>query len=122
MPLRHLGFIDLPPHAGAGGFDHAAVHQATGRIYVAHTANDAVDVIDIEAQKHVGSIPGLTAVAGALVAEPDVVFTSNRGEDTVGVFTVGGAPRIDRISVGIRPNGLAHDSGRLAAALVDLVG
>jgi len=120
VPLRHLGFIDLPPHAGAGGFDHAAVHQATGRIYVAHTANDAVDVIDIEAQKYVGSIPGLTAVAGALVAEPDVVFTSNRGEDTVGVFTVGGAPRIDRISVGIRPNGLAHDPprARLLAAHV----
>ena len=120
MPLRHLGFIDLPPHAGAGGFDHAAVHQASGRIYVAHTANDAVDVIDIEAQKYVGSIPGLTAVAGALVAEPDVVFTSNRGEDTVGVFTVGGAPRIDRISVGIRPNGLAYDPrrARLLAAHV----
>ncbi len=120
MPLRQLGFIDLPPHAGAGGFDHAAVHQATGRIYVAHTANDAVDVIGIEAQKYVGSIPGLTAVAGALVAEPDVVFTSNRGEDTIGVFTVGGAPRIDRISVGIRPNGLAHDPrrARLLAAQV----
>jgi len=120
VPLRHLGFIDLPPHAGAGGFDHAAVHQATGRIYVAHTANDAVDVIDIEAQKYVGSIPGLTAVAGALVAEPDVVFTSNRGEDTVGVFTVAGAPRIDRISVGIHPNGLAHDPrrARLLAAHV----
>jgi DNA-binding beta-propeller fold protein YncE len=120
VPLRHLGFIDLPPHAGAGGFDHAAVHQATGRIYVAHTANDAVDVIDIEAQKYVGSIPGLTAVAGALVAEPDVVFTSNRGEDTVGVFTVAGAPRIDRISVGIHPNGLAHDlrRARLLAAHV----
>ena len=120
MPLQHLGFIDLPPHAGAGGFDHAAVHQATGRIYVAHTANDAVDVIDIEAQKYVGSIPGLTAVAGALVAEPDVVFTSNRGEDTVGVFTVAGAPRIDRISVGIHPNGLAHDPrrARLLAAHV----
>jgi DNA-binding beta-propeller fold protein YncE len=120
VPLRHLGFIDLPPHAGAGGFDHAAVHQPTGRIYVAHTANDAVDVIDIEAQKYVGSIPGLTAVAGALVAEPDVVFTSNRGEDTVGVFTVGDAPRIDRISVGIRPNGLAYDPrrARLLAAHV----
>ena len=120
MPLRHLGFIDLPPHAGAGGFDHAAVHQPTGRIYVAHTANDAVDVIDIEARKYVGSIQGLTAVAGALVAEPDLVFTSNRGENTIGVFTAGDAPRIDKISVGIRPNGLAYDPrrARLLAAHV----
>ena len=53
MPLRHRGFIELPAHAKPGGFDHAAVHEPTGRIYVAHTANDAVDVIDIAAQKYV---------------------------------------------------------------------
>ena len=45
MSLTHRGFVDLPPHAHAGGFDHAAVHEPTGRIYVAHTGNDAVDVI-----------------------------------------------------------------------------
>jgi DNA-binding beta-propeller fold protein YncE len=120
MPLQHLGFIDLPPHAKDGGFDHAAVHEPTGRIYVAHTANDAVDVIDIEARKLVGSIGGLPAVAGALVTEPDVVFTSNRGENTVGVFRAVDAPRVERIPVGVRPNGLAHDGrrGRLLAAHV----
>ena len=45
MALGHLGFIDLSAYVTAGGFDHAAVHEPTGRIYVAHTANDAVDVI-----------------------------------------------------------------------------
>jgi DNA-binding beta-propeller fold protein YncE len=120
------------------------VHQRTGRIYVAHTANDAVDVIDIEAQKYVASIPGLTAVAGALVAEnADLVFTSNRGENTVAVFTAVadgrhgfagapgarggmgghlGAPHVvfEKISVGVRPNGLAYDPrrARLLAAHV----
>src|SRR5437867_13162622 len=84
VPLQHLGVIDLPPHVKDGGFDHAAVHDPTGRIYVAHTANDAVDVIDIETQKLVSSIGGLPAVAGALVVEPDLVFTSNRAENTVG--------------------------------------
>ena len=113
MALRHLGFVDLPEHANAGGFDHAAVHEATGRIYVAHTANDALDVIDVEAQKYVGSIPGLSAVAGALVAaNPDLVFTSNRGENTVGVFAPGDPPRVERIGVGVRPNGLAYDPRR----------
>ena len=120
MALRHLGFIDLPAHAKAGGFDHAAVHEPTGRIYVAHTANDAVDVIDVQRQRCVGSIPGLAGVAGALVAEPDLVFTSNRAENTVGVFSVGDAPRVEKIGVGIRPNGLAYDPrrGRLLAAHV----
>ncbi len=111
--LRHLGFVDLPAHVKAGGFDHAAVHGPTGRLYVAHTANDAVDVIDIEARAYVGSITGLPAVAGALaVASPDLVFTSNRGDNTVGIFPPTDAPAVEKVAVGIRPNGLAWDPGR----------
>jgi DNA-binding beta-propeller fold protein YncE len=113
VPLRHLGFVDLPAHAKAGGFDHAAVHGRTGRIYVAHTANDAVDIIDIDALKYVGSIGGLPAVAGALVATtPELVFTSNRGENTVGIFPPDTAASVEKIAVGVRPNGLAYDPGR----------
>src|SRR5438128_11391007 len=89
MPLQPLGFVDLPAHAKDGGFDHAAVHEPSGRVYVAHTANDAVDVIDIETRRYVASIPGLTAVAGALVTDSGLVVTSNRGENTVGLFTAG---------------------------------
>jgi len=113
--LRHVGFVDLPAHAGSGGFDHAAVQTATGRVYVAHTANDAVDVIDLVSQKHVGSISGLAAVAGALVTEgpaPALVFTSNRGEDTVGIFHPDAPDVVEKVKVGSRPNGLAYDPGR----------
>jgi DNA-binding beta-propeller fold protein YncE len=110
MALQHRGYIELPPHTKAGGFDHAAVHEPTGRVFVAHTANDAVDVIDISALKYVGSIAGLPAVAGALVAaKSDLVFTSNRGENTVGIFRWDDAGAVDKIGVGIRPNGLACD-------------
>ena len=121
MSLTHRGFIELPPHDHAGGFDHAAVHEPTGRIYVAHTGNDAVDVIDADAGKCLGSIPGLPAVAGALVVTaPDLVFTSNRGENTVGIFSPHDVARVDKVGVGIRPNGLAYDHrrGRLLAAHV----
>jgi len=113
VALRALGFVDLPPHRGAGGFDHAAVHEATGRIYVAHTANDAVDIIDVEARKYVGSIGNLTAVAGALVvSSPDLIVTSNRGENTVALVSPENIAAVDRIDVGVRPNGLAYDPGR----------
>lgn len=121
MPLRRLGFIDLPPHTGQGGFDHADVHEASGRVYVAHTANDAVDVIDFALQKYVGSIRGLAAVAGALVTEsPAAVFTSNRGANTVGIFTPTDEQTVEHVGVGIRPNGLAYDHrrGRLLVAHV----
>jgi DNA-binding beta-propeller fold protein YncE len=109
--LRHLGFVELPAHAGAGGFDHAAIHGPTGRLYVAHTANDAIDVIDIPGRRYLGSIAGLSAVAGALVAE-DLVLTSNRGENTVGILTIVDDTPVEKILVGVRPNGLAYDPGR----------
>jgi len=113
VALELLGYIDLPAHKGAGGFDHAAVHAATARCYVAHTANDAVDVIDLMSRKHVDSITGLTAVAGALVDETSgLVFTSNRGENTVGMFRVGSEHAVEKVGVGLRPNGVAYDPGR----------
>jgi DNA-binding beta-propeller fold protein YncE len=113
MPLRHLGFIDLPPHLGTGGFDHAAVHERSGRVYVAHTANDAVDVLDLAGGKHVASVGGLPAVAGALaVAAPELIVTSNRGENSVGLFAPDAGSAVTKIGVGVRPNGLALDPGR----------
>jgi DNA-binding beta-propeller fold protein YncE len=122
MPLRELGFVDLPPHAKAGGFDHAGVHEPTGRIYVAHTANDAVDIIDLEAHKYVGSVGRLSAVAGALVdSASNRVFTSNRGENTVATFGVDDIASVVKIDVGVRPNGLAYDSRR-ARLLVAHIG
>ena len=121
--LERIHDITLPPHAGTGGFDHAAVHRRTGRVYVAHTANDAIDVIDGAGGRFVESIGGLPAVAGALVSdEHDLVFTSNRGESTVGIFEATGSPKVVKVGVGAHPNGLAYDPARrrlLAANIGD---
>src|SRR6185437_8871050 len=89
-PLSLCGHVALPMHTGSGGFDHAAVHAATGHVYVAHTANNAVDVLDPTPAKYLYSVPNLAAVAGALVSDQSqLVFTSNRGENTIGVFAPG---------------------------------
>ena len=81
-----------------------------GRLYVAHTANDALDVIDTRRGRHLTSLDGLTGVAGALVCEEQgLVFTSNRGEDTVGILEPGA---VTKVPVGRRPNGLSYDPGR----------
>jgi DNA-binding beta-propeller fold protein YncE len=113
MPLLHTGYVELPPHVAQGGFDHAAVHRRTSRLYVAHTVNDAIDVIDCRADNYLHSISGLQGVAGALVSdERDLVFTSNRGENTVGVFSPDDEGGLFKVPVGIRPNGLAYDAGR----------
>lgn len=113
MSLRYVGEIQLPVHATSDGFDHAAVHQARARLYLAHTANDALDVIDCAADRYLHSIPNLMGVAGALVSEErDLIFTSNRDENSVGIFAPDAESSLVKIAVGIRPNGLAYDPSR----------
>jgi DNA-binding beta-propeller fold protein YncE len=113
MALKHIGSVMLPAHTQAGGFDHAAVHRRSGRLYVAHTANDTIDVIDCAADRYLHSIPNLTGVAGALVSdERDFIFTSNRGENTVGIFSPDQEANLVKVSVGVKPNGLSFDPQR----------
>jgi DNA-binding beta-propeller fold protein YncE len=113
MSLQLLGHIELPENLKPGGFDHAAVHCGAGRLYVAHTANDSLDVIDCVEDRYLHSIENLMGVAGALVSdEQNLVFTSNRGENTVGIFAPDNEAGLATIGVGIRPNGLAYDPAR----------
>ena len=113
MGLRLLGHIELPAHRSTGGFDHADIHPPTDRIYVAHTSNNSIDIIDGTRGRYIESVDGFTAVAGALVSEArDLIFTSNRGENTVSVFAPGAERDAFKIAVGMKPNGLAFDPAR----------
>lgn len=112
MSLEPRGYVELPAHRREGGFDHAAVHAPSGHLYVAHTANDAVDIIDTKTDGYLRSIPGLKSVAGVLVSEErNLVFTSNRGEDTVSIFEDGKDADAAKVKVGVHPNGLAFAPG-----------
>ena len=111
--LTLLGHVDLPAHRGEGGFDHAAIDRGRGRLYVAHTANDAVDVIDLKSDRYLASIEGLKGVAGTLVHEgEDLLFTSNRGENMVAIMSPSSQDSPIKVVVGHRPNGLAYDPER----------
>jgi DNA-binding beta-propeller fold protein YncE len=44
--------------------------------------------------------------------ERDLVFTSNRGENTVGIFAPDREAALVKVVVGVRPNGLAYDARR----------
>ena len=121
MSLKLSGYIELPAHVQPGGFDHATVHSRRGRLYVAHTSNDAIDVIDCVNDRYLHSIPKITGVAGALVSEEhDLVFTSNRGENTIGIFSPDREANLAKVPVGVKPNGLSFDpqTGLLLAANV----
>jgi DNA-binding beta-propeller fold protein YncE len=113
MGLTEVARIALPEHPPNGGFDHAAVDPRASRLYVAHTSNDAVDIVDLESRRFVRSIPDLRGVAGVWVAEEDRrLFTSNRGEDTASIFDLENGQELFRAPTGARPNGMAFDPGR----------
>src|SRR2546426_8255154 len=79
MALQRVGFVAVPPGA-APGFDHADLHRPSGRLYVAHTGADRVDVIDCASSAYLRAIPDLPGVAGVLVDEPhDLLATTDRG-------------------------------------------
>lgn len=112
MSLVRVGFIAVPPGAKPG-FDHADVHRATRRMYVAHTGADRVDVLDCEELTFLRSLPDLPGVAGVLIDEEhDRLFTSDRGAARVSVFRCSDERLLGRVAVGAHPNGLAYDSRR----------
>jgi len=70
-------------------------------------------VIDSHHDKYLRSISRLPGVAGVLVSnEKDLIFSSNRGEKTVGVFPFGREEKLEKVRVGSFPNGLAFDPSR----------
>lgn len=106
---------------GKGGFDHAAVFATESRLFVAHTANDTLEVINTYSDQFLWSLDGFPGVAGVLADDRNhMVYASNRGAGTLGVFSTSAQDAIGQISVGPRPNGLAVDPARrlVAAACV----
>ena len=80
MTQQLRGHVALPPQT-PGGFDHGDVHAATGRVFVAHTKYDTVDVFDGERLEHIRSLPGCPEGSGVLCTQDAdaLVFAAARG-------------------------------------------
>ena len=111
MSLQQIGFISLPRGREAG-FDHADAWLGGdgGRMFVAHTGADRIDVIDCASQTYLRSIDGLPGVAGVLVDQDhDLLFTSDRACARVSIFRCSDEKLLGQVAVGAHPNGLAYD-------------
>jgi hypothetical protein len=121
--LTAAGSVDIPPFR-ASAFDHGDVHPASGRIFVAHTAADGVEVLDGEHGAHVRTIPGCPEASGVLCAQDDgIVFAAARRGGKVLVIDAVSLAVVGEVTSGPRPNGLAWDDRRrrlLAADVQDL--
>ena len=123
MALELRGQVELPAHESPGGFDHGDVHADSGRVYVAHTANGTVDVIDGERLEHVGSIDHCAEASGVLCPEGvDLVFAAARAAGHVLVILDSTRQAVSKVPVGGRPNGLAWDPGRQQLLVADVEG
>jgi len=123
VALQLVGETQLPVHAGRGGFDHGDVHQASGRVFVAHTANGTVEVLDGEQLRHLATIPECPEASG-IICPPsaDLVVAAARGTGEI-LFIDPARPWLrSRVAVGGRPNGLAWDSRRQRLLVADVEG
>jgi DNA-binding beta-propeller fold protein YncE len=114
-PLKLLRFIDLPENLrdAEEPFDHATVLTSSDTLFIAHTANDSVELVDLKQERHVATVDGATAISGVTSVEGiDLVFTANRGDNTIGIIEGADPKTLTKFAVGNRPNGLAFDSKR----------
>lgn len=120
MALTLRGFVDLPAHT-QGGFDHADVHLESGRIFVAHTANGTVEMIDAINRRHLATIPGCPEASGVLCAQDEgMVFAASRSAGKVLVIDARSGTVTRELMVGPRPNGLAWDATRKHLLVADV--
>ncbi len=110
--LKQVGSVTLPPHT-SGGFDHGDVHASTGRVFVAHTANNSVEVIDGERLAHLATISGCEEASGVLcVQDEGMVVAAARGNGKILLIDAMTEKAVGEMQAGSKPNGLAWDTRR----------
>jgi DNA-binding beta-propeller fold protein YncE len=114
------GYVELPPYA-ATDFDHGDVYRPTGQVFIAHTAEGTVDVIDGEQMTYITSIRGCREGSGVLCAQQEgLVFAAARGAGLVLLIDAASNETGRIVSVGPRPNGLAWDPGNKHLLVADV--
>jgi YVTN family beta-propeller protein len=100
----------MPQHA-SGGFDHADILDANGWIYLAHTANGTVEVIDGAKGHLLKTISGCPEASGVACAQTErLVFAASRGTGKILVINSAKNTVTRTIQAGTKPNGLAWDN------------
>jgi DNA-binding beta-propeller fold protein YncE len=110
VPLTSLANIQLPKDTTLPSFDLLTLDSRVGHLYVAHSSMDAIDIVDIKANKVLGSVPGLLKVhAVALTSDPNIVMTSDPADGMVAVVDVAARKVLKLIDTGPQPDAIGYD-------------
>jgi hypothetical protein len=109
--VRPLGTIsaDAPFRLTRPFIDYMTLEGPT--LYVAFASHDLVGMIDTRVRRGIGDVSGLPRVHGiALVPELNLAFTSNGGDNTVGVLDLTHRRLVKKIPGGVDPDAILYDA------------
>ena len=92
---------------GAGAFDYLAVDAAARRLYVTHGTE--IVVIDTATQAIVGRIENTPRVHGIAIAPNGRGFTSNGGENKVGIVDLKTLATLSKVDTGANPDAILYE-------------
>ena len=121
LPLRTVG--DVPLTGRATRLDYQSFDPQSGRLYIAHLADDMMTVFDTNAGKVAGDVKDLKRVHGVLaVPELHRVYASATGTNELAVIDDQTLQVIARVPAGDYPDGIAYASGAMKLYVSDLHG
>ena len=95
---------------GTGRWDYVYVDSTNHRLYVAHSGDNAVEVIDTTTDKVVAKIADTTGVHGIAVANDlGKGFTSNGGSNNVTIFDLKTSAPTGKVNTGQNPDSIIYE-------------
>ena len=117
MALVAEGTIEIPDSVGTS-FDHGAFEPETKRVFIAHTARDSLEVVDVDTSQHLATLRGFPEAAG-VVAGGGSVLVTNRCSASLAWVDARTFETRTVLDTGSRPNGVAIVSSLQLAGVPD---
>jgi len=120
--LKKIASIDLPGPKGQR-FDYLTMDDEDHWLLSAHLGPGILYVIDVQTNKVVKAIPGVPGITG-LEYVPGVrkVYTSDWGEEKIGVVSLNSMSVIKRFATAAKPNGSTYAAGFHKVYVADTLG
>ncbi len=108
-PLRLMQTIPVPDVVGR--IDHMAIDLKGQRLFVAALGNNSLEMLDLQAGKHIHRIRGLKEPQGVVyIPESNKIFVTNGGDGTCRIFDGGSFRLVDTVRFSDDADNIRYDS------------